>query len=326
MKVRQLTGAILLAFCLAGPAFAANSAHSLPGPSATPTQELDRIVAYVNNGIITQSEFNQAYKVAREQQEHARAVGLPEVPASQLRTLVMDQLIAQHLQLQMAKQQGLKISDKQLNAAIAQIAKKHKVSVKRLYQTVKQQGMSRAAYRDQIRTQITIMTLQRAIVGNQANSTPAEIKAYKAAHGSMLYKVGDILIPLPSNPSKNALNKAMKKADTIKKALRRSKNYEKTAQTYAPNNHNVLDWVSSSQMPDLFADALESTRVNTPAGPLRAPNGLHILYLLGKKSSRAALTDQQVRMLLFRQKSEKIIVPWLQKLKDTSDIRIVKSS
>jgi peptidyl-prolyl cis-trans isomerase SurA len=169
------------------------------------------------------------------------------------------------------------------------------------------------------------MTLQRGVVGGQAMVTPAETKAYQEAHSANVYQVGDILIPLSNEPSQHTLDQASKKAEEIKQALSQSKNFLDTANKYAPNNHTVLDWSPLTDLPDVFANTIQATRVNDAAGPVRAQNGLHVLYLLGKKKNTQALPEKQVEMMLYQEKAEKIISPWLKKLRDTSDIQIIGS-
>lgn len=298
----------------------------LPQPSSTPLQPLDEIVARVNNSIITEDDLNTAVGFAFKQQQAAAAQGMPAVSKDNVRKMVLQSLIAQKIQLQMAKQQGIEINDQQLDQAIANIAKEHQVSTTQLYQEVEHSGLSKRMYRQQIREQIIIMTLQRSVVGNQASVTDAEIKAYQEAHSTYIYQIGDILLPLSNDPSISALSKAAAEADKIKQALNESKDFEKVATELAPNNNTILDWRPLSDLPDVFADTIQDAQVKQAAGPVRAPNGLHVLFLLGKKKNLQALTKEQVRMQLYQQKSEQIISPWLKKLRDTSVIQILGQS
>jgi peptidyl-prolyl cis-trans isomerase SurA len=309
----------LLACCL-GSSFAVGT---LPSPQATPLQPLNRIVARVNADIITQNQFDTAYLFASKQQEAAEAQGMPAIPTKKLKKRVLEHLIAQKIQLQMAKLQQISTSDKRLDATINSIAKEHKISTDQLYQEVEKTGLTKAAYRKQIRDQLTMMSLQRAVVANKATITAAEIKAYQAAHTANVYQVGDILIPLGDAASKHELEKASNQAETIKKALNRSKNFQKTADKYAPENNTLLTWRPLTALPDVFADTIQATQVHHAAGPVRAPNGLHVLYLLGKKKNTHANSTKQIQMILYQQKSEKIISPWLKNLRKTSDIQIM---
>lgn len=312
----------LLACCFTS-GYASKPPSQLPNPKATHLQELDRIIARVNSDIITQSQFDTAYQFAWKQQQTAQAHGMPAIPQAKLKKIVLEQLIAQKIQLQMAKQQGITVGNKQLNATIKNMADEHHVTVAQLYHEVGKGGLSKAAYRKQIRNQLIVMTIQRGLIGNQANSTPAEIKAYQEAHSSNVYQVGDILIPLSSDPSNSAMEKATVKAEEVKRALNQSKNFQKTANQYAPNNNTVLTWRPLTDFPDIFIDPIQLAKLHTAAGPVRAPNGLHVLYLIGKKKNKHAMTTEQVKNMLFQQKSEKIISPWLKKLRETSDIQIM---
>lgn len=316
---KSILSSALIVCCLGGGYTVASPSHNLPSPSRTPLQPLDEIIARVNAEIITQSEFNSALQVAWTQQKAAELHGMPAITKAKLKAVVLESLVKQKLQLQMAKLQGISITDKQLDMTIANIAKQHKISTDQLYQEIHKTGLNKARYRKQIRNQLAIVALQRAVVGSKAAVTPAEIKAYQNAHSAYLYQVGDILIPLSGKPSKRALAKAQ----AVKHALSSGKNFVKVAQQYAPDNHTILSWRPITDLPDIFAEALQSTKTHQAAGPVRAPNGLHVLYLLGKKKNLKGLSDQQVGMILYEQKSNKVIGPWLKKLRKSSTVKIM---
>lgn len=274
-------------------------------------QELNSIVAHVNTDIITQTELDNAFHIAWDQQQQAEAQGMPATSAEKLKKTVLEQLILQKVQLQIAKQNKITISDKQLNSAIENIAKQHHVTANNLYQQVTQTGFSKADYRQQIRNQIIIMTLHRGVVGNKANVSQEEINTYKSAHSDYLYQVGDMVM------------ESIEQADLAKQALTNQANFHQVAEQYAAGNNSVLSWRPLSGLPDIFASALKNTQINQPAGPIQAPNGLHLLYLLGKKKNPNSLSDEQIHMLLYQQKSQKILTPWLKQLRESSQIIIM---
>ena len=314
---------ITLLFLVSNHCLAGHTSKHIPTPIGQPIQSLDQILARVNSDIITQSDFDHAMKSAREQQAMSHAHGMPVIPPAKLKKAVLERLISKRMQLQMAKQQKIVANKKQVDAAISDVAKQHKLTTKALYAAVAQQGLNKQAYREKIRNQITIMILQRAVIGSKVKITDAQIKAYQAGHSAKLYEVGDILIPLAAKPSQRALQVATKKAAQVKSALNKSHDFDHVADEYAPETHSMMSFRGLHDFPDAFVSSIQTLAVNHTAGPIRAPNGLHILYLLGTKKNPKRLSDRQVHNLLFQERSEKIIAPWLKKLRDTSDIEML---
>src|SRR5262249_48915341 len=121
---------------------------SLPVLAKT-TKKLDGIMAIVNDDVITQSEFNQAYQLI-EQQAAKTQTPMPK----NVHKLVLNQLIDTKIQLQIVKQQGITVKAEEVKQAIANIAKNNHVSAQEVYQKVKEEGMSKEGYQARIKEQL----------------------------------------------------------------------------------------------------------------------------------------------------------------------------
>jgi peptidyl-prolyl cis-trans isomerase SurA len=138
-------------------------------------QSLDHIVAIVNEEVVTQSELEQALAVAKIQMSQEQ---VPALSQDLLQKQVLDQLINKKLQLQVAKQAGIAILERDLDHTIAKVAEQNNLSMNDLYQRLNQEGMSKNNYRNEIREQLTLQKLQQQEVVSHINITPEEIKTF----------------------------------------------------------------------------------------------------------------------------------------------------
>ena len=88
-----------------------------------PVVLLDRIVAVVNNDVITRGDLEERYRFANLQLDRQ---GTPLPPRDVLEKQILDRLITDRVQLQLAKETGLRVDDAELDRAINRIAQDNK--------------------------------------------------------------------------------------------------------------------------------------------------------------------------------------------------------
>lgn len=151
------------------------SLHSIPSTAKQTAESLDQIVAVVNDDVVTRSELNHSLDIIKMQLAQENT---PTPDANTLNKQALDQLINKKLQLQIAKQAGVTITDEDLNHAIAFIAKQNQMSVSDLYQRITHDGMSTSEYKSEMRDQITLQKLQQQEIIGHITVTPDEINAF----------------------------------------------------------------------------------------------------------------------------------------------------
>jgi len=284
------------------------------------TQPLEKIVAIANNEVITQSQLDQGLSQAKKQVA-ARHINISQ---SQLKQQVLDQLIMQSLQLQMAKRVKIAISNNDVSNAISNIAKQNHLTVAQLKQKLKKQGLSFKTFKSNLRKQILITKLQQAAVGQGITINNKDVQKFKQQlkqqiNAAISYHLNAIVVPLSAGITKaKALLKALQQGQTLKVAA---------AKTYGAQvslEEDDLGWRTKNQLPDIFEKVATNMKVNTYAGPVQAPNGFHILHLVGKKSSEhKALSNMQIKEIILQQKIEKKLIPWLKQLKSSAYVKIM---
>lgn len=296
----------------------------LPEPNATQEEPLDQIAAVVNNEIITQSEFNHALAAAKQQftQHH-----IPMLNEKVFRKQVIEQLIYQKLQLQLSKRNKIKASNEEINATISRIAAQNQLSESALKEKLNQQGISYREFRNQIRKQLLISKLQQQVMANNITISKLDLVAFQKQHlaqiASARYHVATILIRVPEGATQAQINHAKGKAFLVLKQLRKGLSFE-SAMSAHPGSKD-LGWRLSSNLPQVFVNPISKMKPNELIGPIQAPNGFHLVKLLGKENQNRS-NNQQIQQAVYQKKFEKALQQWLGQLRRSSYVRIYINS
>ena len=293
----------------------------LPTPNVTHVQSLDRILAVVNGEVITQNQFNHALHAARQQFAQNN---IPMPNAKKFKQEVLQQLINQKLQLQLAKRNNVTVSDEQINAAIGHIAAQNHATVSQLKAKIAEQHIPYKVFRNQIRKQLTITKLQQEALSSSVTINKTEIAAYRKRHQAQIspqqYQIATVLIPLPGSATKAQIIHAKEKALLVMKQLHAGFSFNKAMQAH-PGSLN-LGWRPLSQVPQIFVAQVLKLKTGEIAGPIKAPNGFHIIKLQGIRETGSGISDNQIQQIIFRQKFEKALQKWLQTLRKSAYIHI----
>jgi len=282
------------------------------------SESLDQIVAVINDDVITRTEVNAA--IARIKLQ------MPQSKTPKFITLqkqVIEQLINRKLQLQMAQQVGVHVSDKELDNAIEMVARQNQSTVSELYQRLQQEHLTVSDYRKEIRDQMTLQKIQQQEVAGKVTITPDEVKNFMRLHPAKLapenseYYFEDILIPLPESPSTKQVTNAQQKANQIISDVKKGKSFLAFTQQDKSLQKIELGWRKLADMPSAFIEQASTMQRHDMAGPIQTSNGLHIIYLaeLRDKGQNAQANQKQIENLLLQQKFEEAVQNWVSKLR-----------
>lgn len=295
MYINQFCKHLLLASLLA--ASAASSAQLKP---------LDNIVAVVDDEIILNSELTSRVEVVKGQSKGMR---LP--PDAILRQQVLDRLISESIQLQMAERSGVRISDQQLNQTIENIAKQNGMTLTKFKQALAKDGVNYAEAREQIRRERILSEVQRYRVGSKIQISEQDIDAFlKSARGKNAtaeeYQIGHILIQVPSQASRDQLKKAKTKAEGLVKKLRKGADFAEIAVANSEGRNALkggdLGWRSDAELPSLFTDVVPNLKKGEISDPIRSSSGFHIIKITDKRGGTSKLVQQtRARHILIRE-------------------------
>lgn len=298
------------------------------GVQAKPSAEkLDGMVAVVNDDVITQSELKHAISTAKLQIASQR---IPTPNEQILKKQVLDQLIVKKLQLQMAKQAGVEISDAELNSAIQNVASQNQMSIDTFYQRLNQEGLSTNDYRSEMRDQMTMQRLQQQELSSKISISKQEVDAFTRstawkANNTKEYELNDILVPVSDTPSSEEIATAKTRADGVVAKLHGGQSFESVAQAESTSTTALqggdLGWRKLSEIPTAFSEQVSRMNKNDIAGPIQTPNGFHILKLTDVRSAKTALPDRKtIEAQLLQQKFQEAVKNWVSKIRSQSYI------
>lgn len=270
-------------------------------------QELDRIVAIVNNDVIMQSQLNQGVQEA--QQLIAKRQGsAPD--ADTLRKQVLDQLILESIQLQMAQKADLKIDDDDLNQAMQSIAQRNNLTLDQFRQALARQGLSFDQARDQIRRRMLISRVRDAMVLRRVQVSDQELQNFMNSdlgrlHLSDDYHLAQVVIPVRDETSKAAIQQAENQARQIYQQARDGADFAKLAIAHSADenafNGGEIGWRKAAELPAPFDHIIPELSPGQVTEPVRGPGGFIIVKVLGKRGANDVVQDEvHVRHILIR--------------------------
>jgi peptidyl-prolyl cis-trans isomerase SurA len=261
--------------------------------------KIDRIVAVVDQAVITEKELTDRIRVVTSQLEK-QGTQLP--PQNVLEKQVLERLINDSLQLQLAAQTGLRVDDNQLDKTIERIAEQNKLGVPEFRKALEEEGITYRKFREDIRNEIILARLREREVENRINVTEAEIDNFLTTQSSRHdvqdeYEISHILIRAPEEGSPEELQKLRNKAEQALKQLQSGTDFAQVSASFsdAPNalEGGSLGWKTPTQLPTLFVDALKSMQPGQLSPILRSPNGFHILKVTNRRGGSSPLVIEQ---------------------------------
>jgi len=297
---------------------------------------LEKIVAVANDNVITQSQLDQAVEVTEKQM--AASGSDTHLTSAQIRKEVLDNLILEDLQLQMAQRANLTVSNADIDRAIANIAERNKLTIQEFKDVIEKEGMNFATYKQQIGKQVLLARLQQEVIGSSVTVTAEDIKKFNQEYAlhqksGTQYRLETIVIPFVSS-TEMTRSEQLSKAKALVNELQRNKSLEMAADSiYGKDlaaklalSPKQLGSSTKDELPDLFQATVTTMQVGGYAGPITAPNGFHVLHLLGKNEQSKTLTKDQITQLIYQEKFNDALRKWLEELRKSAYIKIMNGT
>ena len=299
-KITKLISAVL-AVSLSASVFSAASVKQ-------PSQALDSIIAVIDTGVITKSQLNQQVKLARQQLESAH-VQVPDTKV--LKKQILQRMIDNELQIQLAKKQGIEISNEQLNQAVEKIAAQNHLSVADFRQAVIKQGLDYPQYRKSLHEQMLISQLQQNVIGpkvtittQEVNQALQEIRNQKQTMPE--FHLAGILISLPEAPTSQQIAMAREHANAILAQLKQGADFNTTAVAESAGNFALkggdMGWKKAAELPPNISATLSASKTNDIVGPIQTTAGFYLMKLLEKREVpiKHIVMEAEVRNILIK--------------------------
>ncbi len=297
------SAACLLFFTLA----IACGAHAQERPAGRVVL-LDRIVAVISDQVITRRELDARMKTVVLQLQQQ---GTPLPPNDVLEKQVLERMIQSRLQLQFAKETGLRIDDSALDSAIGRIASNNKLSVQELRGLVEKDGINFARYREDIREEIILVRLREREVENKIQIADSEIDNFlktlqQQESSGEEFNLSHILIRVPEQASPEQLQDRRSRAERALGQIKNGTDFRQIAAAVsdAPDGiqGGLMGWREFVQLPTVFSDAVKGLKPGEVSGVLRSAAGFHILRVNDRRGhvNDAMVTQTRSRHILVK--------------------------
>jgi peptidyl-prolyl cis-trans isomerase SurA len=228
--------------------------------------------------------------------------GTPLPPQDVLEKQMLERLIMERVQLQFARETGLRVDDIQLDQAIGRIASNNKMNMQQFRVALEKDGLTYPTFREDIRGEMTMVRLREREVDSKIIISDGEIDNYLANQttqtgGAEEYQVAHILLRAPESASPEQLQKLRVRGEQALKRAQGGENFAVLTAAFsdAPDalQGGDLGWRALSRLPSLYADTAGKLQTGQVSELLRSSAGFHIIKLIAKRGGSGPASIQQ---------------------------------
>jgi len=261
-------------------------------------QELDKILAVVEEDVVLESELEEQIFRVKEQ---IQAQGAKMPPRIILQRQVLERLIFDKVQLAVANQVGISVDDATLSRAIASIAKRNEMEIEEFFKVLKSENFDPETFKQQIREEILIAKLRKNEIDKRIRVTPTEIDNYLrnqsiSGDDKDEYKISHILVSLPVNAGDAEIQQAREKANEAHSQLVNGTDFNLVSINFSDSPKALdggdLGWRKRNEIPSLFADTVSYMNINEVSPIFTNSSGFHIIKLTDQRKSGKILVQQ----------------------------------
>lgn len=286
------------------------SALPLCGVQAQTARAADYIVAVVNSEPITNAELNaEMQRIARTLQQQKQT----PPPAAEFRKLVLERLVNERAQLQLAREIGIRTDPAAVSQAEQAVARQSGIDVAELHQRLAKDGMGVDLFRARLRDQQTLERLYEREVGNRNRVSEPELDQYLAelqANNKDPFaqdiNLAQLLVALPEKASAEQAAALFVQAQKLLDRIRDGESFEALVQQYSAadrSNGGQLGLRRGDRYPAIFVEATRDVPVGSYAAIVRSGAGFHILKVLERRAPEQltrSVVQTRARHILLR--------------------------
>ena len=255
-------------------------------PLNAKVEVLDRIAIIVGEGVVLESQINNLLETI-EQRYAEQGAAMP--PADAMLEQVQERLIIEELQLQMARQAGVRVGDGELNQAFEEIAQNNDLSLEAFIESMESEGASYEELRDQVRKEMIIQRVQRGKVGRQVNITEQELDGFLATEGSVKELSPELFV-------RQILVSTEEKAEMLLAKIESGEDFSVLAKEHSKSGNAAsggeMGWRNLADFPSLFGKALKNQKKDYVSPILESGSGFYLLKLEDKRGSLVRFEEQ----------------------------------
>ena len=274
--------------------------HAIAADATSQPVLIDRIAAIVNDDVITLHELNTRINTVEQQ---LRKQGTPLPAMEELKKQILERMITDLLQMQFARETGVRVDDAQLDKTLRRIADENKFqSLAEFRARLEQDGIDYKKFREEIRGEIISVRLREREVDSKLVVSEGEVDNYlanqaKQSGKNQEYQLAHILVLVPEQADAAKIQTSQQRAEQALAQLRQGAEFAQVSAGFSDAQDALqggdLGWRTTDRIPSIFVEALQKMKAGEISPVLRSPNGFHILKLLAKRSKEVAAIVSQ---------------------------------
>ena len=274
------------------------------------TRQADYIVAVVNSEPVTNNEVRA--KLFRAEQVLTQQ-GAPLPPRTELVRQVLERIISDKAQLQLALVSGIRVDDNAVDGAVASVARQNQLSVEQLRRRLESDGLSYTQFRSELRDEIMVTRLRQREVESRVAVTEQDIDQFlrdqdgNSDQSSLDINLAQILVSVPERAGADQVAALQARAQLAAERARAGDDFAALANEFSDSptkaNGGQMGLRNADRYPQLFVDATLKVRAGGIVGPLRSGAGFHILKVVEKRQAGmpgVSITQTHARHILLR--------------------------
>jgi peptidyl-prolyl cis-trans isomerase SurA len=274
------------------------SALTLSLGSTAQIELLDKVIAVVDDDVVLQSELDHRLVAVYAQIQKA---GTQAPPQDILIQQVLDRLISERLQLNIAYSAGVRISDEEVNQTIGRIVQNGNMTMDQYVEQIHAQGSTIASIREDIRDELTIVRVQQGRVMRRIRISEQELDNFlNSEEGRFLtspdVNIGQILLPVPTGSSSIETEAILARANDLVVQINAGTDFRQLAIANSADQSALqggdLGWRKMAQLPSIFIQAVEKLDLGQISAPIRSAAGFHLLKLYERRGGGKRLVEQ----------------------------------
>jgi len=317
LRLAQLASASIVSWMMlnASPALAqALAGSAAPTGVARPGHdgvEVDRIVAIVNNGVITERQLGARVDMVKRRLQSQAGAQIP--PDAELQRQVLQQMVTSEIQLQQATEEGITIDDAAVDQTLQRLAQSNGMSLDQFRARIESEGVKWTTFRSDARDEMTLSELRRRDVDSKITVSDAEVANYLATQHGVSVTPPDLhlehlLVSVSANAPEADVQAAEKRAQGYIKEAQNGRDFGRLARSESQaadaKQRGDLGFKAQAALPKEFVDAAAAIAPGQVApAPVRTANGWEVIRLVDRRPSQNPqdkVTQTHVSHILLR--------------------------
>jgi peptidyl-prolyl cis-trans isomerase SurA len=259
---------------------------------------LDKVVAIVDEDVVLESEVQRRLATIYAQIQQS---GTQPPPQEIVVQQVLERLISERLQLNMGYSAGIRITDAELNDAMARIASSNQLTMEQYAEQIHATGSTLSNVREEIRNEMILMRVQQGQVMRRIRISNQELDNFlNSEEGRFMtspdVNVGHILLPVPSGKNNEEVNAILQRAQGLLEEANNGTDFRQLAIAISADQTALqggdLGWRKMAQLPGVFIEAVEKLEIGQISEPIRSDAGYHLIKLYERKGGGEQLIEQ----------------------------------